>query len=120
MTDPKIEMEVPLQVREFAKKSVDQTEKAISSFIDSASKSVARVPGPMTDIATQTLAITEKNLKASFEHARKLIQAKDINEVMRLQSEFLRTQFAVATEPLKKLTEKSAAKDASNEKPELI
>jgi hypothetical protein len=87
MTDPKIEMEVPLQVREFAKKSVDQTEKAISSFIDSASKSVALVPGPMTDIAKQTLAITEQNLKASFEHARKLIQAKDINEVMRLQSD---------------------------------
>jgi hypothetical protein len=63
---------------------------------------------------------TEKNLKASFEHARKLIQAKDINEVMRLQSEFLRTQFAAATEPLKKLGGKSAAKDVSNEKPELI
>jgi len=120
MTDPKIEMEVPLQIREFAKKSVDQTEKAISSFIDSASKSVALVPGPMTDIAKQTLAITEKNLKASFEHARKLIQAKDINEVMRLQSEFLRTQFAAATESLKKLGGKSVAKDASNEKPELI
>jgi hypothetical protein len=53
-------------------------------------------------------------------HARKLIQAKDINEVMRLQSEFLRTQFAAATEPLKKLGGESAAKDASNEKPELI
>jgi phasin len=120
MTVPKIEMDVPLQVREFAKKSVDQTEKAISSFIGSASKSVALVPGPMTDIAKQTLAITEKNLKASFEHARKLIQAKDINEVMRLQSEFLRTQFAAATEPLEKLGGKSAAKDTSNEKPELI
>ena len=45
MTDPKIDMEVPLQVREFAKKSVDQTEKAISAFMDSASKSVALVPG---------------------------------------------------------------------------
>jgi hypothetical protein len=55
MTHPKIEMEVPLQIREFAKKSVDQTEKAISSFIDSASKSVTLVPGPMTDIAKQTL-----------------------------------------------------------------
>ena len=120
MTHPKIEMEVPLQIREFAKKSVDQTEKAISSFIDSASKSVTLVPGPMTDIAKQTLAITEKNLKASFEHARKLIQAKDINEVMRLQTEFLRTQFATVTEPLKKLDGKSVAKDASNEKPELI
>ena len=51
----------------------------------------------MTDIAKQTLAITEKNLKASFEHARKLIEAEDINEVMRLQSEFLRTQFAANT-----------------------
>jgi phasin len=112
-------MEVPLQIREFAKKSIDQTEKAISSFIDSASKSVALAPGPMTDIAKQTLAITEKSLKASFEHARKLIQAKDVNEVMRLQSEFLRTQFAAATEPLTKLDGKSAAKDASNEKPEL-
>jgi phasin family protein len=74
----------------------------------------------MTDIAKQTLAITEKNLKASFEYARKLIQAKDINEVMRLQTEFLRTQFATATEPLEKLGGKSTAKDASNEKPELI
>jgi phasin len=120
MADPKIEMEVPLQVREFAKKSVDQTEKAISSFIESASKSVALVPGPMNDIAKQTLAITETNLKASFEHARKLIQAKDINEVMRLQSEFLRTQFAAAAEPLAKLDWKSVAKDSSNEKPELI
>ena len=120
MTDPKMEMEVPLQVREFAKKSIDQAEKAISSFMDSASKSVDLVPGTMTDIAKQTLAITEKNLNASFEHARKLMQAKDINEVMRLQSEFLRTQFAAAAQPLKKLGEKSVAKDASNEKPELI
>src|SRR5450759_2265371 len=84
MTDPKIEMEVPLQVREFAKKSIDQAEKAITSFMDSASKSVDLVPGPMTDIAKQTLAITEKNLNASFQHARKLMQAKDINAVMQL------------------------------------
>jgi phasin len=116
MADPKIEMEVPLQIREFAKKSVDQTEKAISSFIESASRSVALVPGPMTDIAKQTLTITEQNLKASFEHARKLIQAKDINEVMRLQSEFLRTQFAIATEPHKKLSGTSAAKEARTPK----
>ena len=120
MIEPKIEMEVPVQVREFAKKSVDQAEKAISSFMDSASKSVDLVPGPRTDIAKQTLAIAEKNLKASFEHARKLMQAKDINEVMQLHSEFLRTQFAVATEPLKKVGGESAAKYASKDKPELI
>jgi phasin len=122
MTDQKMQMEVPAPVREFAEKSVDQAEKAISSFMESASKSVAIVPGPMTDVAKQALAITEANLKASFEHARKLIKAKDIDEVMKLQSEFLRNQFGAATEQFKQMTgvATSAAKDISNEKPETI
>jgi phasin len=113
--DPKLTMDVPPQVRDFAKKSVDQAEKAVSTFLDSASKSVAMAPGPMTDVAKQVLAITEKNLKASFEHARKLMLAKDIGEVMQLQSDFLRSQFGIATEQLKKTTGEaaSAADDVS-------
>ena len=103
MSDPKMTMEVPPQVRDFAVKSVDQAERAISSFMESASKSVAMVPSPMNEVAQQALAITEKNLKASFEHARKLMNAKDINEVMQLQTEFLRNQFGVATEQSKQM-----------------
>ena len=84
MSDPKLAMEVPPQVRDFAVNSVDQAERAISSFLKSASKSVAMVPSSMNDVGQQALAISEKNLKASFEHARKLMNAKDINEVMQL------------------------------------
>jgi phasin len=115
MMDPKMKMEVPAQVREFAEKSVDQAEKAISSFMDSASKSIATVPGPMTEVAKQALAVTEANLKSSFDHARKLMQAKDISEVMQLQSEYLRSQFGAATEQFQKMTGTafSAAKDAN-------
>jgi predicted xylose isomerase-like sugar epimerase len=82
MSDPKMTMEVPPQVRDFAVKSVDQAERAISLFMESASKSVAMVSSPMNDAAQQALAITEKNLKAALEHARKLMNARDINEVM--------------------------------------
>jgi phasin len=116
MMDPKLTMEVPPQVREFAEKSVDQTEKAISSFMDSASRSVAMVPGPMTDVAKHALAIAEANLKASFDHARKLLHAKDANEVMQLQSEFLRAQFGAATEQFKQMAGATvtAAGDAEN------
>jgi len=122
MMDPKLNIDVPPQVREFAQKSVDQAERAISSFMDSASKSVGMVPGPMTDVAKHALAITEKNLKVSFEHAKQLMQAKDIGEVMRLQSDFLRNQFGIATEQLKKTTDEAAAapKDISKEEPDLI
>ena len=102
--DPKMEMEVSPQIREFAQKSVDQAERAVSSFMESASKSIAMVPTPMNDVAKQALAIAEANVKASFDHARKLMQAKDIGEVMHLQTQFLRTQFGVATEQFKQMT----------------
>jgi len=114
--DPKVEMDVPLQVREFAQKSVDQAERAISSFMESAAKSVAMVPTPMNDVAKQALAIAEANVKASFDHARKLMQAKDVAEVMQLQTEFLRSQFGVATSQFKQMAGDvtSAAKDVTS------
>jgi hypothetical protein len=65
VSDPKMTMEVPPQVRDFAIKSVNQAERAISSFMDSASKSVAVVPSPMNDAAQQALAITESGGIAS-------------------------------------------------------
>lgn len=121
MIDPKLTMDVPPQVRDFAQKSVDQAEKAISTFIESASKSAAVMPAPMNDVAKQALALTEANLKASFEHARKLMQAKDIGEIMQLQTEFLRNQFGIATEQFKKMSggAVSGAND-DKEKPDLI
>jgi hypothetical protein len=61
MIDPKFE--VPDQVRDLALRTVEQAEKTVSSFIESASKSVAAVPGPMTELAKQALAISEKNFR---------------------------------------------------------
>src|ERR1700712_767488 len=103
MIEPKMTMERPPQVREFARKSVDQAEKPVSTFMESANKSMAMAPGPMTEAAKQALALTELNLKSSFDHARKLMEAKDIGELMQLQTEFLRTQFGVATEQFRKI-----------------
>jgi len=120
MIDPKLKMEVPPQVREFAQKSVDQAEKAISTFIESASKSAAGMPAPMNDVAKQALAITEANLKASFDHARRLMEAKDINEIMQIQSDFLRNQFGIAMEQSKKITGGAVGSTDDKEKPELI
>ena len=118
MTDPRMMMEVPSQIKDMAVNSVNQAEKAMASFMEAASKSVNAVPAPMGDVAKQALALSEKNLKASFDHARQLMQAKDIAEVMRLQSEFIRTQFGQATEQFKQLSGGAVA--ASKEKPDSV
>lgn len=104
MTDSPIKMEVPEQVRELGMKSVDQAESAFSSFMESANKSITMVPSPMSGMAKQALELTDKNLKASFELARQLMQAKDLVEVIHLQSEFLRNLYSTTTEQFKQAT----------------
>ena len=102
--DPKIMMQVPDAVRELAEKSVERAEKAFESFMSAASKSIAVVPGPVTDMSRNAMVLTEKNMKAAFDHARKLIHAKDVQEVMQLQADFLKRQFAAASEQMKELS----------------
>jgi phasin len=117
--EPKTMMQVPNAVRELAEKSVEQAEKAFEAFMSAASKSVAMVPSPATEMSKNTMTLAEKNMKAAFDHARKLIHAKDFQEVMQLQADFLKTQFAAAGEQMKELSTRgvSAAKDASKSTP---
>src|ERR1700704_5902723 len=100
MVDP-MKMEVPPQVRDFAEKSIEQAEKAFNAFIDAATKSVTMVPGPATEMSKTALSLTEKNVKAALEHARKLVHAKDMQEAVQLQTSFLQSQMASAGEQIK-------------------
>src|ERR1700712_4368511 len=113
MIEPKIE--VPAELRDLAEKTIDQAEKAFGMFFDAAGKSMTTMPGAGSEISKQALSFTEQNMKAAFEHARKLVHATDLQEAMRIQSEFLRSQFTNAGEHMRQITGgvMSAAKDAT-------
>jgi phasin len=112
MIEPKLE--VPAELRELADKTIEQAEKAFSMFFDAASRSMTSVPGGGNEISRQALTFTEQNMRAAFEHARKLVHATDLQEAMRLQSEFLRSQFTNAGEHMRNITGEvmSVTKDA--------
>ena len=113
----KTAMQVPAQVKELAEKTVEQAEKAFHTFIEAAHKSVDMVPNPATDFSKKTLSLTEQNMKAAFDHARKLLQATDVEHFMQIQSDYLKTQFTTAQEQMKQLAEdamSTAKKAASN------
>jgi phasin len=116
MIEPKLE--VPSELRDLAEKTIDQAERAFGLFFDAANKSVGSVPSPGTEISKQALSFTEQNMKAAFEHARKLVHATDLQQAMQIQSEFLKSQFTNAGEHMRQITGEvmSAAKDASKPK----
>ncbi len=113
MTEPKLD--VPAELRDLAEKTIDQAEKAFGMFFDAANKSMASIPNPGAEISKQALTFTEQNMKAAFEHARKLVHATDLQQAMQIQSEFLRSQFTNAGEHMRHITGEvmSAAKDAT-------
>jgi phasin len=116
MNEPKLE--VPAELRDLAEKTIEQAEKAFGMFFDAANKSIASIPTPGTEMSKQALSLTEQNIKAAFEHARKLVHATDLQEAMRIQSEFLKSQFTNAGEHMRQITGSvmSAAKDATKGK----
>ena len=116
MIEPKLE--VPAELRDLAEKTIDQAEKAFGMFFDAAGKSMTSMPSAGTEISKQALSFTEQNMKAAFDHARKLVHATDLQEAMRIQSEFLRSQFTNAGEHMRQITSDvvSAAKDSAKGK----
>ncbi|MBV9531372.1 MAG: phasin [Bradyrhizobium sp.] len=99
-------LEVPNELRDLAEKTIDQAEKAFELFFDAASRSMTSIPGGSTEISKQALSFTEQNMRSAFDHARKLVHATDLQEAMRIQSEFLRTQFTNAGEHMREITGK--------------
>jgi phasin len=102
MIEPKLE--VPAELRDLAEKTIEQAEKAFGMFFEAASKSMSSVPGAGNEISKQALTFTEQNMKAAFDHARRLVHVTDLQEAMRLQSEFLRSQFTNAGDHMREIT----------------
>ncbi|TMJ55940.1 MAG: phasin [Alphaproteobacteria bacterium] len=95
MTEP--HLDVPADIRELVDKTIDQTEKAFSFFFNAANASM------VSDAAKTVLSVAQQNVKAAFDHARKLANAQDLQETMALQAEFLRTQIEIAGEFMRSL-----------------
>lgn len=102
MIEPKLE--VPAELRDLAEKTIDQAEQAFRLFFEAASRSMSSVPGAGAGVSKQALAFTEENMKSAFEHARKLVHASDLQEAMRIQSDFLKSQFTSAGDHMRQIT----------------
>lgn len=123
MSDAKgIKYEVPTEMRDFAEKSVDQARKAFDGFLSAAQKAADTLQGSSStlqstasDATKRTLSYAEQNVQAAFDHAAKLVRAADVQEAMKLQADYARTQFAAMQGQLKELGEmaQSAARTAT-------
>jgi phasin len=100
--------EVPAEMRDFAEKSVEQARKAIDGFMGAAQKTVDTFEGSANtvqasakDMTRKTFTYAEQNITAAFDLAQRMVRAKDMQEAMQVQAEFVRSQFEAMQNQMK-------------------
>ncbi|WP_018698980.1 phasin family protein [Amorphus coralli] len=114
------QFEVPDQLRTYAEQSVTQARKAIEDFMKVAQTTVTSVEGSTqqvqagaADINKKMLTYAEENISAAFDFAEKMARAKDMEEIMKLQSEFMTKRMSAFGEQTREIGD-TAAKTASD------
>jgi phasin len=117
--------EIPKEMRSMAEASFDQARKAFEGFLASAQQTAAKIEGQgatvragAKDISAKAVSYAEKNVQASLDYAEKLLQAKDLTEVMRLHSEYVQGQMRALAEQASEMGQivSRAAMDAAKPK----
>lgn len=108
--------DIPDTMRELAEKSVDHARKAFEEFlgaahqaVDSFETSAQTAQRNARTIGEDAIRFAEENMAASFEFAQRLVRAHNIEELVKVQTDFVERQMAVLAEQARKLSSAGAA-----------
>ena len=89
--------EIPPEMRAFAEKSVDQAKQAFDGFISAAHRAVSTFEGHAEsahkgaiDVTGKAMTFAERNIASSFDFAQKLVRAKDVQDMFKLQADYFK------------------------------
>lgn len=99
MGDDKKDYEIPSEMRDFAERSVDQARKAFDGFMSAAYRATGSLEGStdavqngVRDVGRKAMGYAEQNVNAALDFANRLVSARDPQEFLAIQSEFIRSQ----------------------------
>jgi phasin family protein len=104
----------PQNMNQVIAQTVEQTRAAIENYLGILQKSFPAAPWATmnlqanTDLSNKVKGYIEQNIAAVMEHAQKLMRAKDLQDVLKIQTEFMQAQLSSLSEQAKDITETTA------------
>ena len=94
--------------------SIERAHGAMESYLRFFEKSMSSTPWAGTDLNMKFMKYAEINISNAFNHAQKLVKAKDLQEASQIQTAFFQTQLRLLTEQANDIGEAAtrAASDA--------
>jgi len=107
--------EVPPELRAMTEKSMEQARVAFNTFMSSAQQAISHFEGQAKamqagakDVSEKAIGYAERNVANAFAFADRLVHAKDIQQVIALQTEFMQSQMKELADQAKELGEAAA------------
>jgi phasin len=108
--------ESPAEMRNAAEHGVIQARQAFDGFMSAAQKAMAKMQEQTVaaqagakGASERVMDFAEQNVLNSFDYAQKLVRAKDMEEMLRIQAEFVRTQMEALNAQSQELGKTAAA-----------
>jgi hypothetical protein len=95
----------PFEMSEAAKQAMTQVYGAMDSYFDNLKKTISSAPSGGTEFGEKIKTYAERNTAATHDYMKKLSQAKDLQDVFRIQTEFLQAQLHAFGEQTTSLAE---------------
>jgi phasin len=102
--------EVPAELRAMTEKSMEQARVAFNTFMTAAQQAITHFEGQAKvvqagakDVSEKAMSYAERNVANTFAFADRLVHAKDIQQVIALQTEFVQAQMKELAEQAKEL-----------------
>jgi hypothetical protein len=93
--------------------TIEQARGAMENYLRIFEKNMAAVPWGGTDLNKKVMKSAEQNIMTAFDYAQKITNAKNLQEVAAIQTEFFQSQMKSLTEQAKEIGE-AATKTAVN------
>jgi hypothetical protein len=93
------------QVEGLVDKTVAQTRGAADDYFSLVQKAFSFYPVGGTELAEKMKSYTEQNISAAGDFVHKLSQAEDFQDIVRIQTEYMQTQFSIWAEQTRGLAE---------------
>jgi hypothetical protein len=84
---------------------MEQARGAMENYLNFFQKSMSASPWAGAELNKKVADYAQQNVATAFEFAQKLTQSKDLQDLVRIQTEFLQAQMKSFTEQAKDLSE---------------
>ena len=99
------QVEIPTDMRTITEKSMQQVRAAISGYLQFFQRGIPSTVLGSSELSDKVFGYTERNVANAFEFAQRFVQVRTLQDIVMLQTEFIRAQTEAMIEQAKDLTE---------------